>query len=204
DPGDHRLLRPLVQPLAAAPHRRQELVEVRLERREHPVGPVLHLEPHLARLPAGLVDDLLRLTLRELDDLRLRRLAHRLLTRLAEQTILLALGLAEHLLSFLDDPPRLLDLLGDRRAHLVEDVVDLLTVDANLIREGHGLGVVHQVVELVDQHQYVHTALEYYSRSDSGVPPRPFGKSSLRRRATAGGTSPSTFPPNDAISLTPL
>ena len=49
DPGDDRLLRALVQPLAAAAHRDEELVEVRLERGEHAVGPVLHLEAHLAR-----------------------------------------------------------------------------------------------------------------------------------------------------------
>src|SRR5262249_34238480 len=52
DPGDDRLLRALVQPLAAAAHRDEELVEVRLERCEHPVCPVLHLEPHLPGLPA--------------------------------------------------------------------------------------------------------------------------------------------------------
>ena len=38
----------------------------------------------------------------------------------------------------------------------------------------------------------------------SGVPGRPAGNSSLNLRATASGTSPSTFPPNDAISFTPL
>ena len=38
----------------------------------------------------------------------------------------------------------------------------------------------------------------------SGVPGRPFGKSSLNLRATASGTSSSTFPPKDAISFTPL
>ncbi len=50
----------------------EELVEVDLERREDPVGPVLHLEPRLARLPAGVVDDVLRLPLGDLDDLGLR------------------------------------------------------------------------------------------------------------------------------------
>ena len=38
----------------------------------------------------------------------------------------------------------------------------------------------------------------------SGVPGRPSGNSSLNLRATAGGTSSSTFPPKDAISFTPL
>ena len=38
----------------------------------------------------------------------------------------------------------------------------------------------------------------------SGGPGRPFGYSSRKRFATIGVTRPSTFPPNDAISLTPL
>jgi hypothetical protein len=76
---EHGLLRPFVQPLAAALHGREELLQVDLERRQDRVGPVLHLEPRLPRLPAGVVDDVLRLALGDLDDLRLRRLAHRLL-----------------------------------------------------------------------------------------------------------------------------
>ena len=145
-----------MQPLPAAAHRGEEAVEVDLERREHRVGPVLHLEARLARLAAGLVDDVLRLPLGDLHDLGLRRLAHGLLARLGEQPVDLALRLGEHLLALLDDPARLLDLFRDRRAHLVEDVVDLLAVDANLVGEGDGLRVVHEVVELVDQYEDVH------------------------------------------------
>ena len=193
-----------MEAFATTTHGDEELVEVALERGEDAVGPVLHLEPRLAGLPARLVDDLLRLPLGELDDLGLRRLADRLLAGLLEQAVLLALGLGEHLLALLDDPAGLLDLLRDRRAHLVEDVVDLLAVDPNLVGEGHGLRVVHEVVELVDQYEDVHGLRESYSWSFRGAPPRPLGNSSLRRRATAIGTSSSTFPPNSAISFTPL
>src|SRR3989442_15897792 len=42
DAGDDGLLRALVQALASAPDRAEELVEVDLERREDAVGPVLH------------------------------------------------------------------------------------------------------------------------------------------------------------------
>src|SRR6266536_4045693 len=157
DARDDRLLRPLVQALAPALHGRQELVEVHLEGGEDPVRPVLHLEPRLARLAAGIVDDVLSLVLGDLYDLRLRVLAHRLLARLRQQPVDLALGLCEHLLPLLDDPARLLDLLRDRRPHLVEDVVDLFAVDPHLVGEGHGLRVVHEVVELVDQYEDVHT-----------------------------------------------
>src|SRR5262245_52489686 len=61
DADADRLLRPLVQPLAAALDGCEELVEVDLERREDAVGPVLHLEASLAGLAPRLVDDLLRL-----------------------------------------------------------------------------------------------------------------------------------------------
>src|SRR5262249_3165750 len=49
-----------------------------------------------------------------------------------------------------------LDLLGDRGAHLVEDLVDLLAVDPHLVGERDGLRVVHEVVELVDEYEDVH------------------------------------------------
>src|SRR5438067_7343205 len=99
--GDNRLLRALVQPLATSADGGQELLEIDLERREDAVGPVLHLELRFSSLAAGVVDDLLRLALGELDDLRLRGLANRLLTRLSEHPVALALRLGEHLLPFL-------------------------------------------------------------------------------------------------------
>src|SRR5207302_9023090 len=58
-------------------------------------------------------------------------------------------------------PAGLLDLLGDRRPHLVEDVVDLLAVDPDLVGQRHGLRVVHEVVELVDENEYVHESSEF-------------------------------------------
>ena len=73
----------------------------------------------------------------------------------------LALRLGEHLLALLDDPAGLLDLLRDRRAHLVEDVVDLLAVDPHLVGERDGLRVVHEVVELVDENEDVHGSKVY-------------------------------------------
>src|SRR3954452_10833469 len=148
-----------MQALTAALYRSEELLQVYLERGENRVGPVLHLEPRLPRLPARVVDDVLRLSLGDLDDLGLRRLTHGLLTSLAQQAIRLALRLSEHLLTLLDDPAGLLDLLGNRRPHLVEDVVDLLAVDPNLVGQRHGLRVVNEVVELVDEYEYVHWLL---------------------------------------------
>src|SRR5579884_2381420 len=48
------------------------------------------------------------------------------------------------------------------------------------------------------------TELVDHSPGFSGVPGRPFGKSSLNRRATGSGTSAETSPPYAAISFTPL
>src|SRR5205823_3776960 len=131
------------------------------------VCPVLHLQPRLAGLAAGVVDDLSGLALGELDDLGLGSLANGLLTGLAENSVALALRLGQHLLAFLDDPAGLLDLLGDRRPHLVEDVVDLLAVDADLVGQRDGLRVVHEVVQLVDQDEYIHG----FSESTEGFGP---------------------------------
>src|SRR5919106_3898799 len=156
DAGDDRLLRALVEPLAATLDGAQELVEVDLEGREDAVGPVLHLEPRLARLPLRIVDDVVGLALREPDDLGLGRLANRLLAGLLDDPVALPLRLGEHLLPLLDDPAGLLDLFGNGGPHLVEDLVDLLAVEANLIGQWDGLRVVHEVVELVDEHEYVH------------------------------------------------
>src|SRR5262249_52239722 len=161
DPCNDRFLRALVETLAAPLDRPEELVQVDLEGREDAVGPALHLEARLARLARGLVDDLLRLALGELDDLRLRRLANSLLARLAEDPVAFPLRLGEHLLPLLDDPAGLLDLLRDRRAHLVEDVVDLLAIDADLVRQRDSLRVVDEVVELVDENEYVHESTEF-------------------------------------------
>src|SRR5207237_10543540 len=153
---DDRLLRALVQPLATPPNRGEETLEIDLEGGELVVGPVLHLELHLARAAPRVVDDLVGLPLRDLHDLGLRRLAHRLRPRFREQPVDLALRLGQHLLPLLDDPAGLLDLLRSRRAALVEEVVILLAVDPHLVGERDGFGVVNEVVELVDQYQYVH------------------------------------------------
>ena len=45
-----------MEPLAPAAHRSEELVEVALERGQDLIRPVLHLEPRLARLSAGVLD----------------------------------------------------------------------------------------------------------------------------------------------------
>src|SRR5215207_6617196 len=161
DAGHHGLLRALVEPLATASHRAEELVQVDLESGEDRIGPVLHFEPRLARLAPRVFHDFLCLALGKLDDLGLRSLPDGLLPRLPEDSIALALRLGEHLLALLDDPASLLDLLRNRRPHLVEDVVDLLAVDANLIRQRDRFRVVNEVVELVDEYEYVHDLREF-------------------------------------------
>src|ERR1700704_5228291 len=92
----------------------------------------------------------------------------------------LTLGLGEHLLALLDDPASLLDLLRDRGAHLVEDVVDLLLVDAYLVRERNRLGVVNEIVQLVDEYQDVHREPLFRQRRGSSC------KCSTTNRASSG------------------
>ena len=75
-----------------------------------------------------------------------------MLTSFTDDALGLALRLLEHFLALLDDPARLLDLLGDGCPHLVEQVVDLFPVDPHLVGQGHGTSVVDEVVQLVDQH----------------------------------------------------
>src|SRR5207244_7471382 len=99
DPGDDRFLRALVQPLPAPLDRAQELVQVDLEGRENRIRPVLHLEPRLAGLSAGVVDDLSGLALGELDDLGLGSFANGLLMGLAQDPVALALRLRQPLLA---------------------------------------------------------------------------------------------------------
>lgn len=149
-----------MQSLSPASDGTEELLEIHLERRQNLICPVLHLETRFTRLAVSLLDDLFRLSFRQLDDLRLRGLADGLLTSLSENPIAFALRLGEHLLSFLDDPACLLDLLGDRGAHLIEDVVDLFAIDAYLIGKRHGFGAVHKIVELVYEDENIH-AVEF-------------------------------------------
>src|SRR5215211_2006236 len=141
---------------AAALHGGEELLEVDLERREDLVGVVLGAEADLALGLPRVLDDLLGSALGLLVDLLVGDQARLLVACLLDDPLGLALGLREHLLALLDDPARLLDLLGDRGTHLIEEVVDLLAIHANLVRERHGPGVVDQIVQLVYEDQNVH------------------------------------------------
>src|SRR5215211_7284372 len=150
-----------LQPLAPALDGGDELREVDLERVEDLVGVVLGAETDLALAGARVLDDVLGRALGLLGDLLLGHELCLALARLLDDSLGLALGLGQHLLALLDDPARLLDLLGDRGAHLVEDVVDLLLVHAHLVRQRDGLGVVNEIVELVDEDQDVHGRMRF-------------------------------------------
>src|SRR3954469_6015413 len=150
-----------LEALAAALDGGDELREVDLERVEDLVGVVLRAEADLALASAGVLDDVLGGALGLLGDLLLGGQLRLALAGLLEDPLGLALGLGQHLLALLDDPARLLDLLGDRRAHLVEDVVDLLLVHAHLVRQRDRLGVVNEIVEFVDEDQDVHGRMRF-------------------------------------------
>src|SRR4051794_21358756 len=171
-----------LQPLAAPLHRGDELREVDLERVEDLVGVVLGAKADLALPGASVLDDVLGGALGLLGHLFLADQLVLALARLLDDALGLALGFGQHLLALLDDPARLLDLLRDRRAHLVEDVVDLLFVHANLVRERHGLRVVDEIVQLVDEDQDVHGRPLFVSeRAVPSAGPQPAPAPDLRR-----------------------
>src|SRR3954470_8746299 len=173
------------QPLTASLDGCNELREVHFERVEDVVGVVLRAQADFTLARTRFLDDLLGLALGLPDDLLLGDQAGLLLASFADDPLSLALRLGEHLLAFLDDPARLLDLLRDRRAHLVEDVVDLLFVHAHGVRKRHLLGVVNCVVEFVDEDEDVHGHLNFVSAEalPSGAQqPEPGRAGSDRRR----------------------
>src|SRR3954466_9526324 len=145
-----------LEALAPALDGRDELGEVDLERVEDLVRVVLGAEADLALAGAGVLDDVLGGALGLLRDLLVRDELGLAVAGLLDDALGLALRLGEHLLALLDDPARLLDLLGDRGAHLVEDVVDLLLVHTHLVRQRDLLRVVDEIVQLVDQYEDVH------------------------------------------------
>src|SRR4051794_29749556 len=211
--------------VAAALHGGKELLQVHFEGVEDLVGVVLGAEADFPLAVAGVLDDLVGGALGLLGDLLVGDQAGLLLAGLADDPLRLAFGLGQHLLALLDDPPRLLDLLGDRRPHLVEEVVDLLAVHANLIRQGNRTGVVNYVIELVYEDQDVHKKVVSLrvcgGFRDEGVERAFFCKAapirtdwsctaylsprrSFRALATAAGTRSETSPPKVAISFTPV
>src|SRR3954449_1781916 len=183
-----------LQALPTALHGGDELREVDLEGVEDLVGVVLRAEPDLALAGTGVLDDVLRLALGLLGDLLLGGQLGLALARLLDDALGLALRLRQHLLALLDDPARLLDLLRDRGAHLIEDVVDLLLVHAHGPGHGDRLGVVDKIVQLVDEYEDVHGRSWFRQRA----------MASCNRAATSSGTRLDTSPPKVAISFTPL
>src|SRR5437588_5371274 len=171
-----------------------ELGQVHLERVQDLVGVVLGAQADLAFARASILDDVLGSALGLLGDLLFGNQPLLALAGLLDDPLGLALGLGKHLLPFLDDPAGLLDLLWDRRPHLVEDVVDLFLVHAHLVRERNRLGVMDQIVTLVYEYQDVHGAPLFRQRLSR----------SFNALATSSGTMSSILPPNVASSFTPL
>src|SRR3954454_15455089 len=116
--------------ITPAADRGEELLEIDLERGEDLVGVVLRSESDLALRLARVLDDLLGGALSLLVDLLIGDQTRLLIATLLAPALRFALALGEHLLPFLDDPTRLLDLLGNGCPHLIEQVVDLLTIHA--------------------------------------------------------------------------
>src|SRR4051794_36553445 len=108
-----------LEALAPTLDRGDELREVDLEGVEDLVGVVLGAEADLPLAGPGVLDDVLGRALGLARDLLLRNELLLALARLLHDALGLPLGLGEHLLPLLDDPPGLFDLLGDRGPHLI-------------------------------------------------------------------------------------
>jgi len=75
---------------------------------------------------------------------------------LAEEPLSLALCRREHFSALVGNPARVLNLLGNRPAQLVDELVEPVPVDAHLAPQRHLLGVADQIVQPIDQFEDVH------------------------------------------------
>src|SRR5919112_2291517 len=147
--------------LRTAPlHGLEKFGEVVLEVGEDLVSVVLCAEPYLALAATGVLHDLRAPLLGPLKNLFLRGYLLGLILGAADDTVALAAGLVEHRLALLDDPARLLELLRDSLAHLVNDVEGGVPVDHRRVAEtGEAAGVLDQFFQPVYEYQYVHLLL---------------------------------------------
>jgi hypothetical protein len=136
----------------------------------------------------GLIDDVLRRTLGLANELMPGALLALAPARLLEDPLGLALGLGPHLLALRDDPARLPDLLGDRRPHLFETVVELLLVHAHLVSQCGGRAARRRVVSVVGRlrrRAVARRRRRQFSggrgRAASGAAPRASGSATPRR-----------------------
>src|SRR3954467_690818 len=213
------------EPVAATLNGGEELLQVHFKGGEDLVGVVLGAEADFTLAGAGVLDDLVGGALGLLGDLLVGDQTGLLLARLADDPLRLAFGLGQHLLALLDDPARLLDLLGDRGTHLIEEVVDLLAVHTHLIRQRDGTGVGDDVVQLVNEDQYVHFQVVSLrvcggfgadgfemavfckaapTWTDRSATAYLSSRRSASAAATGAGTRSETLPPKVAISFTPV
>src|SRR5215211_2873315 len=189
-----------LQALAPFLDRLQRPLEHDLEGGELLVDVVFGLVPELAGGGLGVVDD----GLRDAAGLahHLGALHHALGAdppRL-DDVVGLTASLAEELLALLEQPPRMPQLLGERRDRLLEQLEELLPVDEHRRRHGHRPARLDQLLEAQqDALDVVRGLVAHEPSPEAFVPNR-----SARRLATAGGTMLATSPPNWAISRTRL
>src|SRR5215203_4482181 len=141
-------------------HGLEELAEVVFEVGEDLISVIFRAEPDLPLAAAGVLHDLRAPLLRPLEDFLFRGDLLGLILGAADDTVALAAGFVEHRLALLDDPTRLLELLGYGLAHLVYDVEGGVPVDHRRVTEtGEAAGVLDQFFQPVYEYQYVHLLL---------------------------------------------
>ncbi len=149
--------RTAAQELLPAPvHRADGLAQHDLEVRELAVDVVVGLGPDLLGLPAGLLQDPVRLGLGASRDLGVGDQRTALVVGRVDDPLRLPAGLLDHLLPAADELLSLRERAGQRLAHLFELLQQLGTVDHAGGRHGHGPGAADGRDDLVELLLHVH------------------------------------------------
>src|SRR5205823_12099152 len=166
-----------LQGLNPATHRRQRPAEVRLELLELLEGIRLRLADDQVRLPLRVLDHLRGMALSSAQDLVLGHGLFGALVGARHDPGRLRVSLGDDALLLPHGPVRLLDLVGEVEADLVDQLHQLVLVEHHLRREWDVTRVLDEVLETVKQLVDLYL---YFSFS---------------ARAIGGGTRSATLPP---------
>ena len=114
---------------------RQRLDAFALEADQHAGGVLVRAASHLRCFSGGGVDDLRRALLRGPNQLTVLEQQRGLLLRATDDRPALLGGALGDAAGLLGDPPRLADLLGDRRAKLIDELEDGGLVEDDVVRQ---------------------------------------------------------------------
>src|SRR4051812_17902717 len=210
----------VLQALQHAPHIALVGDDRGIERLQH----IVHADDRLQRkvaclgdhhllLVVRLADDALRAYLRLLQEAVLARQVLRLLAGKGDNLLRLVLRALDDVLALLQDAARLLDLVRDGGAHLINDLLHLPLVHLHLAADETPPALLHHPIETINEELNIYRCHRAPSTSrPRSIPSAPLpalhnpyrGAATFSRsaRLTCGGTSPLTSPPSSATSRT--